>query len=213
MKIPFDPASLSPALYWLYRTWCGSLRYRNKEQLEVLQELQHAGKPAILALWHDEIFPLTGCSFFYDFRFVTFVSQSKDGEVIARVLERMGHTTARGSNSRGGVRALLRAKRIMEKENRIAVFTVDGPRGPRHQSKDGPIFLAHRVGAVIVPIRAKLGAAYVFDKSWDRFQVPYPFSTVDVTVGEPYNVTVDDLDESTLTRERQRLENRLDELL
>ncbi|HKI80352.1 MAG TPA: DUF374 domain-containing protein, partial [Pseudodesulfovibrio sp.] len=100
---------------------------------------------------------------------VTFVSQSKDGEVIARVLEQIGHVTVRGSSTRGGVRALLQAKRIMEKQNRMAVFTVDGPKGPRHKPKDGIIFLAQRAGAKIVPLRAYPVSKKVFDKSWDHF--------------------------------------------
>lgn len=212
MKIPIDPASLSPALYHLYKFWCRSMRYEGQEHLEKLYDLQQKRIPTVLTIWHDEIFPLTGCSFLKPIQFVTFVSQSKDGEVISRVLERMGHAPARGSSSRGGVRALLHAKRLMERDNRVAVFTVDGPRGPRHESKDGPIFLAHRAKAMIFPLRAFVSKRYVFEKSWDRFQVPYPFSRIQLKAAEPYRIEADELSEEVLAEEKRRLETALNGL-
>lgn len=167
------------------------------------------GQPTILALWHGEIFPVTSFGYTKSSHLVTFVSQSKDGEVIARVIERLGHATVRGSSSRGGVKALLQAKRIMQKENRMAVFTVDGPRGPRHKVKDGVIFLAQRAKAKIVPLRAFPERMKVFDKSWDNFVLPYPFSKCPIYIGEPMDVTTEKLDKDVMKREKQRLEERL----
>ncbi|WP_054648119.1 lysophospholipid acyltransferase family protein [Salidesulfovibrio brasiliensis] len=212
MKIPIGPTSLSPLLYHLHRFWCRSMRYDGLEYLDQLADLQRQGIPTVVAGWHDEIFPLTGCTYLNTINYVLFVSQSKDGEVISRVLERMGHATARGSSSRGGVRALLHAKRLMQRENRVAVFTVDGPRGPRHESKDGPIFLAHRAEAVIFPLRAFCDNRYVFEKSWDRFQVPYPFSRVRLRAAEPYRIEPEELNEEVLQKEKRKLEDRLNSL-
>ena len=100
----------------------------------------------------------------------------------------------------------MQAKRIMEKENRIAVFTVDGPRGPRHKAKGGVIFLAQRAGAKIISVRASPERVKVFDKSWDKFVVPFPFTRCRIYIGEPFEVTNEKLDEATLKQEQERLE-------
>lgn len=213
MKIPIDPASLSPLIAGLYSLWSRSLRYEvHGEDWEAILKAKDAGQPFILALWHGEIFPMTSWGVGRYTHFVTFVSQSKDGEVIARVLERLGHTTVRGSSSRGGVKALIKAKRIMEKENRMGVFTVDGPKGPRHKVKDGIIFLAQRMGAKIIPMRAFPEKKKVFDKSWDHFVVPYPFTRCQFHIGKPMGITAEKLDENVMKREKERLEKRLLEI-
>lgn len=209
MKIPIDPASLSPLIAGLYTLWSRSIRYEFHGDWPALINAKDSGQAFIVALWHEEIFPLTSWGVSRYSHFVTFVSQSKDGEIIARVLERLGHTTVRGSSSRGGVRALLKAKRVMEKENRIGIFTVDGPRGPRHKVKDGILFLAQRMGAKIVPMRAFPENKKVFDKSWDHFVLPYPFTRCQVHMGEPMEVTTEKLDEDVMMREKERLEKRL----
>lgn len=207
MKIPIDPAWFASLFSCLFRLWVRTLRFEcvDSDEGEFLA-LNEAGQPVIIALWHGEIFPVTGFGSKLTSNLVTFVSQSKDGEVIARVLERLGHVTVRGSSSKGGVKALLRAKRIMEREERMAVFTVDGPRGPRHKVKGGIIFLAQRAGAKIIPFRAYPERAKVFDKSWDNFVLPMPFSRCPVYIGAPFEVTEEKLDEATLKREQERLE-------
>lgn len=212
MKISFDPTRLAPAIHCLHRLWFSTMRYENSERLEVLDDLWRAGKPVVLAFWHEEIFSTLGCNYLTEAQYVACISQSKDGEVLSRVVERMGFKTARGSSTRGGVRALLQAKRVMERENRVAVFTVDGPRGPRRQSKEGPIFLAHRAGAAIVPIRVHCSGKYVFSKSWDQFQIPYPFTRCRISMGDPYTIDVPKLDADVMHSERQRLDRTLEAL-
>ncbi|WP_243546162.1 lysophospholipid acyltransferase family protein [Pseudodesulfovibrio tunisiensis] len=206
MKIPVDPASFSPAIAELYKLWIRSLRFEVHGDSSLLTRNQQAGKRQIIALWHGEIFCVTGFGWTLDLDLVTFVSQSKDGEVIARVIERLGHTTVRGSSTRGGVKALLRAKRIMDRENRAGVFTVDGPRGPRHKIKDGILFLAQRTDADVIPIRAYPRHRHVFEKSWDRFVVPFPFTRCPVYLGEPFRVTREKLTPEVMASERERLE-------
>lgn len=205
MKIPIDPVRFTPLLSGLFRLWARTLRFECVGDTDRFLNLNASGRPVIIALWHGEIFPVTAFGDTLTRHLVTFVSQSKDGEIIARVLERLGHTTVRGSSSKGGVRALLKAKRIMERENRMAVFTVDGPRGPRHKAKPGVVFLAQRSGAVIVPIRAYPRRAKVFG-SWDRFVLPLPFTRCKVFVGEPRGVTEKRLDDRVMERELKRLE-------
>ena len=211
MKIPIDPAAFAPFIAWLFKLWVRTIRFEPKGCTEFV-EFNKQGQPLVVALWHGEIFPVTAYGHTLTAHLVTFVSQSKDGEVIARMLERIGHTTVRGSSTRGGVRALLKAKRIMEKENRMAVFTIDGPKGPRHKAKDGVIFLAQRAGAKIVPLRAYPIRKKVFEKSWDRFVLPMPFTRCPVYIGEPMAVTTEKLTEEVMARETARLEARMHEL-
>lgn len=206
MKIPIDPAWFAPLISVLYRLWIRSIRFTCVGDEPGFRALIKSGQPVVIALFHGEIFPVTGFGHRVTDNLVTFVSQSKDGEVIARVLERLGHATVRGSSSRGGVRALLQAKRIMEREGRMGVFTVDGPRGPRHKAKGGVIFLAQRAGAKIVPIRGYPNRAKVFDKSWDKFVLPMPFTRCVIHIGEPFMVTDETLDEPVLKGEQERLE-------
>jgi lysophospholipid acyltransferase (LPLAT)-like uncharacterized protein len=209
MKIPIDPVKLTPLIALIYRLWIRSLRYVVHGDLTRFLQLHDSGQPMVLALWHGELFPVTGFGEKVDTNLVTFVSQSRDGEVIARVLETMGHVTVRGSSSRGGVKALVRAIRVMERENRMAVFTVDGPRGPRHKAKGGVIYLAQRAEAIIVPFRAFPEKRKVFSRSWDRFVLPAPFTRCHLYIGEPMEVTSDKLTGDVLQREQERLEERM----
>jgi lysophospholipid acyltransferase (LPLAT)-like uncharacterized protein len=190
----------------IYRLWIRTLRFEMHCDSKAFLEMHKAGSPLALSLWHGELFALTGFGTTIKAGLVTFVSQSRDGEVIARVLDSMGHATVRGSSSRGGVKALLQAIRIMGSENRMAVFTVDGPRGPRHKVKGGIIYLAQRAGAKVVPLRAFPERKKVFDRSWDRFELPMPFSRCHVYIGEPMDVTTERLTSDVLAREQDRLE-------
>ncbi|WP_285904921.1 lysophospholipid acyltransferase family protein [Pseudodesulfovibrio pelocollis] len=209
MKISIDPGKLAPVLAAIYRAWVATLRFETHGSLDEILKRRQDRKPLVLALWHGEIFPVTGFGHTISSDLVTFVSQSRDGEVIARIIERLGHVTVRGSSSRGGVKALLQAVRIMAEQHRMGVFTVDGPRGPRHKPKGGVIYLAQKAGAAIVPLRAYPERAKVFTKSWDHFVLPMPFSRCPVYVGKPMEVTDEKLTETVLARELERLEQRM----
>jgi len=212
MKIPIDPVRFVPLVAALFNAWSHSLRYEVHDEHGVVEAICHGRQPLVLALWHGELFPATAYGCTITDRLVTFVSQSRDGEFIARVIERLGHVTVRGSSTRGGVKALLTAKRIMERENRRGVVTIDGPKGPPHKAKNGVIFLAQRAGARIVPIRAFPERRFVFERSWDRFALPYPFTRCPIYLGEPMAVTEEKLEGEVMERERERLERRMREL-
>ena len=212
MNIPIDPVRFAPAIAVLFKTWIRTMRFTVPDTLGEVLQRNRAGERFVIALWHDELFPIAGYGCVYTTGLMGIVSKSKDGQFVATIMEGLGQTTVRGSSKHGGVRALLEAKRVMERENRMAVFAVDGPTGPRHEPKDGVIFLAHRVGASIVPIRATSARKKVFANAWDRFQLPWPGSRSELFVGEPYVVTSDKLDEAALAVERERLKSRLNAL-
>jgi hypothetical protein len=208
----FDPAFWAPPIALAYRGWCRTLRY-SVQGWERARPPQGQGAGIVFCLWHDELFPLPHLRRLTDRPLVTVVSQSRDGELLARVLERLGLSTARGSSSRGGLRALREAGRMMREQGADAVVTVDGPRGPRHQAKDGALYLAHRSGAMLAPVRLFMSRAKRFG-SWDRFQLPWPGSRCRVVVGAPYAPFAEETkpDKDDFARARKELEQRLNGL-
>lgn len=211
MKIPIDPIKLSPFFAWIFKAWAWTLRFEVHGEWKRLLDANTSGDRFVVALWHGELFPVIAYAMRISNNFAGVVSQSKDGEMAARVIESIGFKTVRGSSSRGGVKALLQLKRVMEKENRIGVFAADGPRGPRHKTKDGVIFLGQRADAEIIMVRAFPKLKKVF-RSWDHFVLPLPFSRCIVNIGEPMKVTSEKLDKEIMAVERKRLEDKLKEL-
>ncbi len=207
MKVP--AGLIAPLVGVGYRLWCASLRYTQINREASLPYVQK-GMPLVFALWHDELFALPyrrdGWPIF------TVVSRSQDGEYLARLLQSLDLGTVRGSSSRGGLGALLKAARLMREARQHACITVDGPRGPRHEVKDGAIFLAHHVPAHIVPVRLHASRAKRFN-SWDRFQLPWPFARMRVVFADPYRVEAEELTPEVLERERTILKEKLEGLV
>jgi lysophospholipid acyltransferase (LPLAT)-like uncharacterized protein len=157
-----------------------------------------------MAFWHGRILPAT---FYFRGRgIVVMTSENFDGEWIARIIERFGYGTARGSTSRGGRKAILQMVRAM-KNGRAAGFTVDGPRGPARVVQPGAVWLAGATGNPLLPFHLE-ASSHWSARSWDRTQVPRPFSTVALVVGEPMEVGRDLLD-ADLEPARAELERRL----
>jgi hypothetical protein len=157
-----------------------------------------------MAFWHGRILPAT--VYFRRRGIVVITSENFDGEWIARIIERFGYGTARGSTSSGGKRAVLRLVREM-KAGRPAGFTLDGPRGPARVAQPGAVWLAMATGNPLLPFHLEASAAWTA-RSWDRTQIPKPFSTVGIAVGEPLYVEPHASD-AALEAARQELERRL----
>ncbi|MFN8179441.1 MAG: lysophospholipid acyltransferase family protein [bacterium] len=119
------------------------------------------------------------------------VSESRDGEIITRIIERLGFGTVRGSTTRGGERALVRLA-ALGREGRDLGITPDGPKGPRGSAQPGAILIAARAGIPIVPLGVAASRAWRA-RSWDRFLVPKPFAEVWVVSGPPLRFTREDL--------------------
>ena len=163
-----------------------TLRWR-VEGLEHYDRIVAAGQPPVMGFWHGRILPAT---FYFRRRgIVVITSENFDGEWIARIIERFGYGTARGSTTRGGVKALIRLKRELA-AGRPAGFTLDGPRGPARTAQAGAVWLAESTGHPLLPFHLE-ASSYWEMRSWDRTQIPKPFSTVALVVGEPYYVTGD----------------------
>ena len=180
-----------------------TLRWR-VEGTEHYDAVLASGRQPIMAFWHGRI--LSGTLYFQRRGIVVITSENFDGEWIARIIQRFGFGTARGSSSRGGLRAMLQLVRDMEK-GRPAAFTLDGPRGPARVAQPGAIWLARATGNPVVPFHMEASKRWTAS-SWDHTQIPKPFTTVAVAIGEPLEVAGDATDQQLETA-RQDLERRL----
>jgi lysophospholipid acyltransferase (LPLAT)-like uncharacterized protein len=158
----------------------------------------------VLTFWHGRILPAT--LYFRRRGIVVITSENFDGEWIARIIARFGYGTARGSSSRGGLRALLKLVRDMA-AGKAAAFTVDGPRGPARVAQPGAVWLAKETGNPVLPFHLEASTHWTAN-SWDRTQVPKPFSTVALVIGEPLEVP-HDASAGQLEAARLELERRL----
>ena len=160
-----------------------TLRWR-VEGLHHYDAIVASGRQPVMAFWHGRILPAT-----YYFRrrgIVVITSENFDGEWIARIISRFGFGTARGSTTRGGSAALKQLVRDM-KAGKPAGFTLDGPRGPARAAQPGALWLAKFTGNPVLPFHLEASAHWSM-RSWDRTQIPKPFSTVAMTIGEPLEV-------------------------
>jgi lysophospholipid acyltransferase (LPLAT)-like uncharacterized protein len=185
-----------------------SSTYRWEAQgAEWLDEVVRAGRCPILALWHGRILP--AIPFFRNRGVVAITSENFDGEWIARIMRRFGYEAARGSTSRGARRALLQMKRDVE-AGKWTAFTVDGPRGPAYRAQSGAVWLAKATGSPVVAFHIEAERHWV-TKSWDRAQIPKPWSRVAIAIDEPLYVCAD-ADEAAIEAARVELEQRLTRL-
>jgi len=157
-----------------------------------------------MAFWHGRILPAA-----YYFRrrgIVVITSENFDGEWIAGIIERFGYGTARGSTSRGARKALLQLKRELA-SGHPAGFTLDGPRGPARVAQAGAVWLSMATGNPVLPFHLEASRHWTLN-SWDRTQIPKPFGTVAIAMGEPFQVPKD-ADETHIEHARKDLEQRL----
>lgn len=188
------------AFYWAIRLISATVKFE-VHGMEHFDEVAASGRVPIYAFWHDRIF--LGTYFFRRRGIVIMSSQSFDGEYIARFIQRLGYGAIRGSSTRGGVRALVEMIRSM-REGLPMGFSVDGPKGPRYEVKPGPVALAAKTGNPIVPFVLEPRSCWTLT-SWDRMQIPLPFTRCLVSVSQPIDVP-DDADAETIEAKRQELE-------
>jgi len=189
------------AFYWAIRLIAATVKFEVRG-MEHFADVVTAGHVPIYTFWHDRIF--LGTYFFRHRGIVIMTSQSFDGEYIARFIQKMGYGAIRGSSTRGGVRALVEMIRAMRYGLPMG-FSVDGPRGPRYEVKPGPVALAAKTGNPVVPFVLQPRSFWTL-KSWDKMQIPRPFTRFLVSVADPIYVPVDATSEM-IEAKRQDLEN------
>jgi len=162
----------------------------------------------VYASWHQRFFP--GITFFASRKPIAImISQSRDGEMIARVVDILGWRSVRGSSTRGGVHALKELRSLTSQGYRVG-HIVDGPQGPFGVIKPGLLTIAQFSGAPILPVIASAQRRWIFN-SWDRFMVPKPFSKIIVRFTPPIDVPRR-LDPDAFEALRQDVEKQIKEL-
>lgn len=199
----FEAASIAAVGYPLINALGHTLRWR-VEGLHHLDAIQASGRQPVMAFWHGRI--LSATFYFRRRGIVVITSENFDGEWIARIIERFGYGTARGSTTRGGRKAMRQLVRDM-KVGRPAGFALDGPRGPARVAQPGAVWLAGATGNPLLPFHLE-ASSFWSARSWDRTQIPKPFSTVALVVGEPMEVGRPG-SEADLESARVELEHRL----
>ena len=172
--------------YSLTRLICSTLRWEVQGR-EHLDNILACGHQPIFTFWHVCI--VTATWFWRNRGIVVMSSESRDAEYTGRVIKRFGYGTARGSATRGGGRALAEMAFCLENGMEVA-FTIDGPRGPAYVAKSGAITLARHTGQAILPFHIA-ARRYIEVPSWDRLQIPLPFTRAISLIGEPIYVPRD----------------------
>ena len=177
------------------------------EGWENFESVSATGKIPIYTTWHDRVFLAT---YFWQRRaIVVMTSRSFDGEYIARFIQRFGYGAARGSSSRGATGAVVEMVRLM-RAGCPGGFMIDGPRGPRYVAKMGALLLAKKTGNLVLPFTIAPERFWQVN-SWDRTEIPKPFTRATVFIAPPIAVPANAGDD-LLQAKRDELQAALEDL-
>lgn len=155
-------------------------------------------QPGVYAFWHGTHFaPVMYVGKELNTKAAGLVSASKDGEILATWLHKMGYHTIRGSSSRKAVAGVVQLIQAVRQGYSVGI-ALDGPRGPRYDAKPGACFVGAKTGVPIYPIGAVYNRKFQFKKSWDKFELPLPIiGKIAMHIGEPFFLAKDaDMDEA-----------------
>ncbi|MBN1350938.1 lysophospholipid acyltransferase family protein [candidate division KSB1 bacterium] len=201
--IQFAAVKLGWILIWLLGRSI-KITYINRRYFD---ELRAGGEGFIVPIWHGRL--LLPIFVHRNLQVVAMVSQSPDGELIARAIHKLGYRSVRGSSTRGGNEAFHQMLTELKK-GAICTIMPDGPTGPRHRLKPGAIYLAQNAGVSILPLTYSADKFFQA-KSWDRFMIAKPFSRGVIMYGEPIRVP-ENMTETEAEEFRVNLEQKLIEL-
>lgn len=189
-RSPFYPKQIILGLLisWIYRLYASTFRYHvnfeKPEDKKLFFELLAAKKSEqspIFAFFHQ--LELALIPYFINSGVYILVSPSKDGEILNTVLKEYGFNTLRGSSSKKAKQALVNCIKEVRAGHKLALAT-DGPRGPKFKIKYGVINICEKTNHPILPIWANVSTYKILPKTWDLTLVPFPFSRIDIHIGE-----------------------------
>src|SRR5918992_6219794 len=181
----FQVAAIAALGYPLINALGHTLRWR-VDGLQHYDAIVASGRQPVMGFWHGRILPAT---FYFRRRgIVVITSENFDGEWIARIIERLGFGTARGSSSRGSTKAMLQLLRDIK--DKPVAFTLDGPRGPARVAQPGAVWLSKVTGQPVIPFHLESDRHWTLG-SWDRTQIPKPRAHVALVFAEPFVVPRD----------------------
>ena len=185
------------------QAWMQTIDARAAYYDESVDPVRGIEGPRIYIFWHEYI--LLPLALRGHCHLSMLLSQHNDADILARIAEHFGFDCVRGSTYRGGARALWE----LEERSRTHHLTItpDGPRGPRRQLAQGPIYLASRLQIPLVTMGFGYDRPWRM-KSWDHFAVPRMFSRARAVVGPPVMIPAN-LDRAGLESCRLRTERLL----
>lgn len=154
-------------------------------KIEIIgKENMSEDKPYVLALWHNKVVATVLALGFIKKR-AGLASPSADGELISVPLEKLGYKMIRGSSGKDSVKGLVQLIKAV-KEGYTIGTPLDGPKGPRFEAKQGMMYVAQKSGRPMVFMGAAYSKKWVLSKTWDKCQIPKPFSKVICVISEPF---------------------------
>lgn len=177
----------APALGGLFNLLSHSckLEYNGYEHYEAALK---SGRPVIITFFHEDLMSIFLAHLrLHPCRIGVMLSQSRDGEKVAQIIQRYDLVPIRASSSRGAVRGFLELYRwLITKRDypTVGTIAVDGPRGPRRVAKAGACMLARKAKALVLPVAFNHSKQVIF-KSWDKHLMPKPFATTTAYVHPP----------------------------
>jgi len=192
------------------RTVTATLRYEWKDRSGCFSG---SGADAVIfCVWHNRL-ALTMKAYYSYVRkrsrsagMAALVSASKDGALLAAILECFRVQPVRGSSSRRGPQALLELTTWAERGYDLAI-TPDGPRGPCYVVQEGAMSLAQITGLPVIPFSCRIQWK-LRPQSWDRFQIPLPFSRCEMIFEKPIIVP-----REASSSQREQLRQQLEQTL
>jgi lysophospholipid acyltransferase (LPLAT)-like uncharacterized protein len=202
--------ALIPITLGVFRLLAKTLRFRVEDPDGILALSRK--EPLVFSIWHNRLLllPPVFDLCFPDRQSVGLISSSRDGDFVSILVEHFGYGTVRGSSSRKGIIALRQLVDALAAGTNVLI-TPDGPRGPLYELSQGIIFVAQKSGAPIVPIHLEFSRAWRL-RSWDRFFIPKPFSTVRILLGAAERVGPT-ASPDEFENERRRIQNAMMKLV
>lgn len=173
-------------LYYILRSLFATIeiKFINKGDIDVYNEAH------VYCFWHNKLAMPT--IFFKDIeKKVAMASPTKDGELISVPLEKLGYTLVRGSSDKQSVSSIISLLKYLKKGYSIGT-PLDGPKGPKEKAKNGLLYLAQKSSTPLVPLGVAYQKKWIFEKTWDKFEIPKPFSKAYILVGEKINLNPND---------------------
>ena len=177
---------LPPLAYLILKLINITISYEVENEAELKKVT--ANNAVIIALWHDQLwYP----SYYLKNRnYIALADISRLGDCIAYALEKSGFKLVRGSTSKGGSASLRKLLRNLKQQETLTI-TPDGPRGPRHKTKPGIVYLGKKTDSLIVPLGVAFKKKWQLN-TWDNFQIPYPFTKAKLVFGQPFSLDAAD---------------------
>lgn len=187
-----NPKLVSTSAFWLLKGLSKTLRFKIHKDPDI-----DSYRPYIFAFWHGkQLLPSFVLTKHHFTSLCALVSPSKDGEIAARYLAKCGFDLVRGSSYKRSAAALIDLKRKFASGASIG-SSLDGPRGPAFIVKPGFVYLAQKYSIPIIPLGCAYSKYWLFNKAWDKFQLPKPFCKAGLVLSKPYIVPKDmDIDQA-----------------